>query len=219
MRNRNNLFFRKPFKYSFSRVTLFLIIVNCIVFGISYLIPRAYEYIRYYGALNVILVDKGHMFWQFFTYMFVHSNVSHLFFNMLALLIFGFNVERTIGSKEFLLFYIVCGTVSGVFSYFVYKFTGQYLVFLMGASGAIYSLLFAYAVLYPRSMVYVWGVIPIPSPLLVLLYTGIEIFSQMRGKDGVAHLTHLFGFAAAWLYFMIRMGINPIKVWKNTYVK
>ena len=89
----------------------------------------------------------------------------------------------------------------------------------MGASGAIYSLLFAYAVLYPRSIVYIWGVIPIPSPLLVLLYTGIEIFSQLRGGSNVAHMTHLFGFVAGFFYFIVRMGINPIKIWKNAYGK
>ena len=96
---------------------------------------------------------------------------------------------------------------------------GQYNVFLMGASGAIYSLLFAYAVLYPRSIVYVWGVIPIPSPLLVLIYTAIELFSEFRGGSNVAHLTHLFGFVAGGLYFIIRMGIHPIKVWKRAYGK
>lgn len=151
--------------------------------------------------------------------MFVHGSASHLIFNMLALLIFGFKIERTLGSKEFLMYYMVCGILSGVFSFFVYKFTGQYFVFLMGASGAIYSLLFSFAVLYPRSTVYIWGIIPIPSPLLVLIYTAIEVVSQLTGNDGVAHLTHLFGFAAGWLYFGVRMGINPIKIWKDNYSK
>lgn len=217
MKKKFNLFFRKPFKYSYVNVTLWLIIINCAVFALDYLIP--YGRVTMYGALNVLLVEHEHMFWQFITYMFVHSNVSHLLFNMLALLIFGFTIERTIGSKEFLLYYMLCGITSGVISFFVYKFTGQYFVFLLGASGAIYSLLFAYAVLFPRSIVYVWGILPIPSPLLVLIYTAIEIFSQFLGGDGVAHMTHLFGFLAAWLYFIIRMGINPLKIWKDNYLK
>ena len=217
MKKKNNLFFRKPFKYSYVNITLWLIIINCVVFAIDYFVP--YGRITMYGALNVLLVEHEHMFWQFVTYMFVHSNMSHLIFNMLALLIFGFTIERTIGSKEFLLYYMGCGIFSGVISFFIYKFTGQYFVFLLGASGAIYSLLFAYAVLFPRSIVYVWGVIPLPSPLLVVIYTAIEVISQFIGGDGVAHMTHLFGFLAGWLYFMIRMGINPIKIWKNTYVK
>lgn len=212
-------FLRRPFKYCYFNATLTLIIINCLVFAISYIFPSIFKYIRFYGSLSVIGIDFGHYYWQFITYMFVHSGVSHLFFNMLALLIFGFTIEKALGSKEFLMYYLLCGFLGGVFSYFVYKFTGQMNVFLMGASGAIYSLLFAYAVLYPRSIVYIWGVIPIPSPLLVLLYTGIEIFSQFRGGSNVAHMTHLFGFVAAGLYFIIRMGIHPIKVWKNAYGK
>ena len=214
---KNNLFFRKPFKYCYINATLILIIINCIVFAVSFIFPKIYEYINYYGALNVVLIDYGHMFWQFITYMFIHGNISHLFFNMLALMIFGFTVERTMGSKEFILYYFVCGFLGGLFSYFIYKMTGNYFVRLLGASGAIYSLLFAYAVLYPRSKVYVWGILPIPSPILVLVYTVIEIISQLGGNDGVAHMTHLFGFVSGWIYFMVRMGINPIRVWKDAY--
>ena len=149
--------------------------------------------------------------------MFVHQNISHVFFNMLGLLVFGLNLEKAIGSKEFLLFYIVCGALSGFFSYLVYKFTGQYRIFLMGASGAIYSVLFAYAVFFPRSIIFIWGLIPVPAPVLVLIYALIEIGSQFLESSNVAHMTHLFGFLAAWLYFVIRMGIHPIKIWKDIY--
>ena len=148
-----------------------------------------------------------------------HQNISHLFFNMVGLLIFGLSLERAIGSKEFLLFYLITGTLSGVFSFLVFKFTGQYRVFLIGASGAIYAVLFAYAVFFPRSIIYIWGIIPLPAPLMVVLYAIIELGSQFFSSDNVAHLTHLFGFLSAWLYFVIRMGIHPVKVWKNTYRK
>ena len=160
------------------------------------------------------------MFWQFFTYMFMHGSFSHIFFNMLGLLMFGITLERAIGSKEFLLFYFFCGLLSGVCSYVVYLFSGQIYAFLLGASGALYAVLFAYAVFFPRSIIYIWGIIPVPAPILVLLYALIEIFDQIFGyRQGVAHLTHLFGFLAAYLYFVIRMGIHPIKIWKNEYKK
>lgn len=210
---------RRPFKYTYFNATIILIIINCLVFTVSYLFPRVYTYVRMYGALNYLVIDKYHFYWEFFTYMFIHSGVSHLLFNMLSLLVFGITVEKTIGSKEFILFYMLCGAIAGLFSYFVYKLTGQFNVFLMGASGAIYSLIFCYAVLYPRNTLYVWGVVPVPSPLLVIIFTVIEIFSNFSGRDGVAHLTHLFGFVAAGLYFIIRMGIHPIKVWKDAYGK
>ncbi|MCR5188506.1 MAG: rhomboid family intramembrane serine protease [Treponema sp.] len=214
---KNKIILRRPFSYSYKRVTLFIILINFLVFGISYLYPVFYQYAHYYGAMNVYLIEKYHMFWQFITYMFVHQNISHVFFNMLGLLVFGLNLEKAIGSKEFLLFYIICGALSGFFSYLVYKFTGQYNVFLMGASGAIYSVLFAYAVFFPRSIIYIWGFIPVPAPILVLIYALIEVGSQFMGSSNVAHITHLFGFLAAWLYFVIRMGIHPIKIWKEIY--
>lgn len=219
MNQRSKLFFRRPFKYSYSRITLLLIAVNCLVFALSYFFMDMYQYLHYYGALNAYLVEYNHFYWQFITYMFLHQNISHLFFNMVGLLIFGLSLERAIGSKEFLLFYLITGTLSGVFSFLVFKFTGQYRVFLIGASGAIYAVLFAYAVFFPRSIIYIWGIIPLPAPLMVVLYAIIELGSQFFSSDNVAHLTHLFGFLSAWLYFVIRMGIHPVKVWKNTYRK
>ena len=171
-----------------------------------------------YLALNAILVSRYHMYWQFLTYMFVHGDFTHLLFNMLGLFFFGLAVERTIGSKEFLLMYLVSGTLCGIISFLVYLFSGSYMTFLVGASGAIYSLLLAYAVIFPRNRIYFWGVLPILAPLLVAIYAGMEIASQLLTlQHGVAHMTHLAGFAVAWVYFIVRMGINPWKVWKDAY--
>ena len=128
-------------------------------------------------------------------------------------------IKKAIGSKEFLLFYILCGALSGLFSFVVYTFTGQFNVRLLGASGAIYAVLFAYAVFFPRSIIMIWGIIPVPAPILILIYAIIEVGSQLFTVSNVAHLTHLFGFLAAWLYFVIRMRIHPLKIWKDSYRK
>jgi len=208
-------FFRRPFKYTIFYATYILIAVNLLVFFLTYF----NQYLKIYLSLNVRLVINQKMFWQFFTYMFVHKDFSHIFFNMLGLLIFGTSVEKAIGSKEFLLFYLLCGLLSGLLSFVIYFFTGAYGVLLMGASGAIYSVLFAYAVCYPNSRVFIWGIIPVRSPILVLIYTIIEIVSQVVSYSNIAHMTHLLGFFVAWLYFIIRMGINPIKIWKNVLKK
>lgn len=213
----NTLFFRKPFKYRFYRATFILVLIN-VIFYIFCWLSQSYNWKALF-SLNVICIDHYHFFWQFVTYMFVHANFSHIFFNMMGLLMFGFFLEKAIGSREFLLFYFVCGILSGFLSYIFYKITGQYGAFLMGASGAVYSVLFAYAVFYPRSVISVWGIIPVPAPILVLIYAIIEFLSQVLGNNGVAHITHLFGFLVAYLYFVIRMGIHPIKVWKNAYKK
>lgn len=218
MENLNKPFFRKPFRYTFFNATLILVLINVAVYVLSWLLKNSN--IKMLCSLNVLCINYYHMYWQFVTYMFIHGNFSHIFFNMLGLLMFGSYLEKAIGSKEFLLFYFVCGILSGFFSYIFYFFTHQYYAFLMGASGAIYAVLFAYAVFYPNSVIHIWGIIPVPAPILVLVYAIIEFLSQFFGSgQGVAHITHLFGFIVAWLYFVIRMGIHPIKIWKNAYKK
>ncbi len=168
----------------------------------------------YYLAMIPSFVLNG-MVWQFLTYMFVHSGISHIAFNMLALFFFGQAVERRIGSREFLLFYLLTGTLAGIFSFIVYFFTGSNVI-LLGASGAVYAVLFAYAVYFPDSKIFIFGILPVKAPKLVLIYTAIALFSQISSlRGGVAHLTHLAGFVFAFLYFIVRLGINPIDVFRG----
>ena len=205
---------RKPFRYSYSYATAVIILVNVIVFLFTSANPR----LSYILGLNPVLFFSGHMYWQLFTYMFVHGGFSHIFFNMLGLLFFGFTTERAMGSKEFTLMYLVCGFLSGVLSLIFYMIAGLFHVLLIGASGAIYAMLLAYAVIFPRSRIYIWGIIPLPAPVLIIVYAAIELGSQLFSVGGgVAHLTHLAGFAVAWLYFIVRMGIYPLRVWKDAY--
>lgn len=208
-------FIHKKFRYTFNYVVLFIFAINVIV----YYLTRSNPWLEANLSLNPVLVIYNKAYWQFVTYMFVHSSFSHIFWNMFGLLMFGLTVERAIGSKEFLLMYILCGTLSGFLSFCLYWFTGQSYVFLLGASGAIYSILFAFSVIYPKADIYIWGIIPIRAPILILVYAVIEVVEQLFfTNNGVAHLTHLFGFGVAWLYFLIRMNINPIKRWKDTYL-
>lgn len=208
-------FFRKPFRYTYFRATLCIILINFII----YFLCNYNQYIVYYLALNAGMVVKYKMLWQFVTYMFVHAGFRHIFLNMLGLFFFGIGVERAIGSKEFLLFYFTTGILSAILSFILYYFTGNYRTFLLGASGAVYAVLFAYAVCFPRSIIFIWGIVPVPSPILVLIYAIIELVSGIYGTSNVAHYTHLFGFLAALLYFIIRMGVNPLKIWKDNYKK
>jgi membrane associated rhomboid family serine protease len=205
---------RKPFRYEFWNAAFIIIGLNMLMYILT---MRDYGLIALFSMRPRDVLEHG-MIWQVFTYQFVHSPVdlSHIFFNMLAVFIFGMSVERRVGSKEFLLMYLLSGTLSGLLSLIAYTLTGQMNVALMGASGAVFSLLFAYAVLFPRSLIYIWGILPIPAPLLVGLYALIEIVSLLGGsRDGVAHGTHLFGFAVAWAYFVIRFGIHPLRVWRR----
>jgi membrane associated rhomboid family serine protease len=162
-----------------------------------------------YIALNPVAVLNGWV-WQVVTYMFAHGGISHLLFNMLGLFIFGTQVERHIGSKEFLLYYMLTGILAGMFSFFVYYLTGAYWVFLLGASGALFAVQLAYATFFPDAVVFIWGILPLRAPIMVLGFTLIELVSSFTGfRSSVAHLTHLAGFAFGWFYFLIRFGSNP----------
>jgi membrane associated rhomboid family serine protease len=184
-----------------------LIGINILIFAAMHFLRL--DWLTYYLAMIPGLVLQGWV-WTFVTYMFVHGGVSHILFNMLALFIFGVPVEREMGSKEFLLFYFVTGTLAGVFSFGVYYLSGSSNVILVGASGAIFAVELAYAVFFPHSIIYIWGLIPVRAPILVLGFTALALFSSIFGLNrGVAHLTHLAGFGFAWLYLLIRFGINP----------
>ncbi|MBU0935118.1 MAG: rhomboid family intramembrane serine protease [Spirochaetes bacterium] len=199
---------RREFRYTYFNATLILIAINAVVFAITNLFPRSFIYL---SLIPAAVLEEGWV-WQPFTYMFVHANIRHILFNMLGLFFFGTAVERKVGSKEFLLFYLLTGTLAGIFSFFSFWLSGNAMTPLVGASGAVYAVLFAFAVINPRARIYFWGIIPIPAPLLVLGFTLIELFSEIFGQGGnIAHLTHLAGFAFAALYFPVRHGVNPIK--------
>lgn len=209
-KHRHNLL-RRPFRYAFFNTTWIIILINIVIFLLLRLFPR----LAIYLGMSFAGLYR-HYYWQAVTYLFVHSGWSHIIFNMLALLFFGIGVERAMGSKEFLLFYFICGILDGLFSILIYTLLGMP-VLLVGASGAIYAVLFAYAVLFPRNRIFIWGILPVRAPILVAAYAVIEILSQIFGGGGVAHLAHLIGFVLAWLYFVVRMGIHPIKIWKESF--
>ncbi len=199
---------RKPFRYTEGNLTLVLIGVNVLVFALTTVMREAYVYL---SLIPAAVLRLGWV-WQPLTYMFVHANLRHLVFNMLGLFFFGTAVERSLGTREFALFYLLTGTLAGLFSLAAFTLGGAPGIRLVGASGAVYAVLFAFAVINPRSRIHIWGILPVPAPLLVAGYTVIELWSQFSGSGGgVAHLTHLAGFAFAALYFPVRHGVNPIK--------
>ena len=203
---------RRPFRYKYNNMVLVLIGINVLVFLAMMLLRQYQQVMVFYLALFPPAIINGGWIWQFATYMFVHSpsSISHIIFNMLALYIFGTHVERHMGSREFLLYYLLTGILAGFFSFLVYFFTGTMLVFLMGASGAIFAVQLAYAAFFPRSNIYIWGILPVRAPVMVLGFTALGLIFMITGQGGnVAHVTHLAGFGFGWLYFLARFGINP----------
>ena len=200
---------KQQFTYRYYNAAFIIIGINILVFFINTIFPSS----RGYFALNPVLVLKHGFVWQLVTYMFSHAGISHILFNMLGLFFFGVQIERRMGSSEFLLFYLLTGVLAGGFSLAVYWFTGNYQVWLLGASGAVFAVLLAFATFFPDARIFVFGIIPMKAPILVTVYAAIELFSQVTSANsGVAHLTHLAGFGFAFLYFVTRLDVNPVKV-------
>ena len=207
---------RRPFRYRNDNVVFIIIGLNILVY-LGELFFKNIPLITYLSMIPLAVL-RGGWVWQFITYMFVHDprSISHLLFNMFALFIFGRQVENQMGSREFLLYYLLTGILAGIFSFGVYLFTGYFVVSLMGASGAIFAVQLAFAVLFPRSVIYLWGILPLKAPVMVLGFTALEIILMVTGFGGnVAHATHLAGFAFGWIYFMVRFGINPWRAMRS----
>ena len=206
---RNSILNRK-FRYTFSNATAVILFINIVVFMLTqFVFPK----LLYYLAMVPSMVLYRKCYWQFLTYMFVHGSTMHLISNMFGLIIFGTALERKIGTREFVLFYLLTGTLSGIASYAAYYAAGMNVV-LLGASGALYAIMLAFSVFFPNSVVFLFGIMPIRTPVLIVAYFLIEFFSQFI-SDGVAHTTHLFGLLFALLYVLIRFRINPLRAWSR----
>ena len=150
-------------------------------------------------------------YWQVVTAMFMHGDFFHLFFNMYGLYIFGKPMENLWGKGKFILFYFVTGILTNLLSAIIFILSGNPLS-LIGASGAVYAVLLAFAAYYPETRLLLFFIIPLKVKWAILLFTGIELFSQLSNfKDGIAHFAHLFGFLFAFLYLLIFFRINAIQ--------
>jgi membrane associated rhomboid family serine protease len=143
--------------------------------------------------------------WQLVTYMFVHAGPSHLLFNMLALWMFGTELERMWGTKDFAKFYFVCGIGAGLFQVLLgilpFGFAAQfYLIPVVGASGAIYGVLAAYALYFPSRPILLFLLFPVPARYAVMIFGGLALMFAMSGGGGIAHTAHLGGLIVGYLY-------------------
>jgi membrane associated rhomboid family serine protease len=131
--------------------------------------------------------------WTLVTYMFLHGGFMHIIFNMLGLYFFGPRVEQRIGSERFFALYMISGITGGLLSF--YTPMAQ----IVGASGAVFGVLLAYARFWPRDQILIWGIIPVEVRWLVLIYTVVSLLGL---GGGVAHFAHLGGFLGAFLYLV-----------------
>lgn len=183
-----------------------LIIVNVIVFTIQIFSGPQYGSVLIENfALTPSLVLERYQMWQFVTYMFLHGNMLHIFFNMYALLIFGIPIEQEWGSRRFLIYYFFTGIGAGISIFLINYFT-QGIGFIsptIGASGAVFGLLLAFGLLYPDAELLLFFVLPIKAKYLVFLYGGIELYLEMSSStSSISHIGHLGGLFFGILFFV-----------------
>lgn len=184
-----------------------LLIVNGAVFLLQFLMGAGMGIVNpdgslqsfgYYFALVPRLVLTKGFVWQLLTYQFLHGGLFHILLNMFILWMFGMELERVWGARGFLRFYLVCGVAAGLTMVLFGPFSSLPTV---GASGAIYGLLGAFAVYWPDRQVYVWGLLPIRVKYWVLIVGGIALFAGMeQARSNVAHLAHLGGLIMGLVY-------------------
>jgi membrane associated rhomboid family serine protease len=151
--------------------------------------------------------------WQIVTYMFLHGGFFHLFFNMLALWMFGMELENTWGSRKFLIFYLLCGVGGAIANLLITPLLGQAAP-TVGASGAVFGVLIGFAMLFPNRLIYLYFLIPVKAKYLIAIWIGLELFFGVTGSsEGVAHFAHLGGVAVGLVYMAIDLDIVPLREW------
>ena len=181
---------------NFPPVVKNLLIINCLVFLAEWILPQTALKFPLEGWMALYYAGSPlFRLWQLFTYMFAHASIDHLFFNMFALWMFGRILENVWGSKRFLLYYMVCGFGAGITQELLqWADIIPQMQSVVGASGAVYGLLLAFAMLFPNMPLYI---IPIPVPIkakwMVIGYTIIELFEGIFSFGNVAHFAHLGG--------------------------
>lgn len=174
------------------------------------------------GLVPVLVLHELRL-WQPLTYMFLHAGLFHILFNMLALWWIGVELERIWGTRYFLRFYFITGVGAGLltvlFALLPFGFAQQvYTSNVIGASGAIYGLLLAYALYFPDRPIYMYFLFPIPAKYFVLILGAIAFYSSLGTTGGVANATHLGGLAVGYLVLKSDR-VHPLSELKYRYLK
>jgi membrane associated rhomboid family serine protease len=175
------------------RLTISLAAANIVIFVLQ---QTFFNFTEIFSLTPVMAF--GGFFWQFITYMFLHGSVQHLFLNMIGLFMFGSVVETILGWRRYIAVYIF----SGLGSAFLYiALTGvSSTVMMLGASGAVFGVLTAYAFKFPKNWIVTFPGIPMPAALMVVFFVVIEfLFGVFDLQPGVANFGHLGGILTSLL--------------------
>lgn len=183
-------------------VTIALIAITCVVSWMAFdKRSLADRLVLWPPAL-----ERRHEYWRLLSYGFVHADIGHLAFNMITLFFFGREIERVMAGVTgtwltYPLFYLAALAVSILPSYLKHRHDANYVS--LGASGAVTAVLFAFILLAPWTLIFVFF-IPVPAIIYAVFYVGYSLWMDKRGGDRINHSAHLSG-AAFGVLFMVMM--------------
>lgn len=184
------------FNRSISPMVLNLIVISSVCFLIN---AASNDFLIYYFGLLPAAVVKSGWVWQLGTYLFLHGDIWHLVFNMLALWMFGSPIEGIWGGKRFLRYFLITGIGAGIASV-IFSFNSG---FIIGCSGAVYGVLAAFAVMFPEAELLVFFLFPMKAKHYCLLFGAIELFFSLSSPGShIAHIAHLSGMVIG--YFILK---------------
>ena len=202
-----------------------LVIANSAVFLVQNLVAwfggtAGYRWVIEWFGLIPYTVTHGMRIWQPFTYLFLHADIWHLLLNMLVLWMFGRDLEMAWGKRRFYIYYFVCGVGAGLINILAKSIPLAWgaepsLIATIGASGAIYGILLAMAVVFPDRQVWLIPFpIVLPMRVFVLIIGAIAFFSSLGSGDNISHISHLGGMLVGYVY--LRRG-SFFYGWRNYY--
>lgn len=214
-------------------ITRYLIIANVVVFFIcllfapvqKFLIDEGALYPVFYNANGTLHFNLHFKLWQLVSYMFLHANLPHIFFNMYSLWMFGGVIERTLGRNRFLVFYFISGIGAGLCQILMQLFTADSdLAATIGASGACYGILLAFGLFYPNQrVILLFPPIPIKAKWLVIGYAILEAYLAFNTNSNIAHFAHLggmfFGLLCLYNWRLWPLSKYGFDRWDRMYVE
>ena len=187
-----------------------LIIVTAATFLLTYLPGVLFQWGLPYQLFGLRPYDVTHRFfiWQPFSYLFLHAGFFHLIFNLFALWMFGSELERTWGPRQFLLYFLLTGVGAAAFDVILQPSAGTTTI---GNSGAVYGILLAYGLLFPDRPILLWLLIPVKAKWFVLFMGVVEFVSSFSNPGSkVSHIAHLGGMLVGLVY--LRGGGIPFRL-------
>ncbi len=192
-----------------------LIIINIAVFLIQSLFesitlggyPGWYVINRYFALNPLTGIDPtgqsyNFQIWQVITYQFMHGGFWHIFMNMFILWMFGNEIENIMGSKKFLFFYLLSGVGAAATQLIIGPVISNHLAFTIGASGAVYGVMIAFALFFPERLVYISFLFPVKAKYAIGFFIIFE-FISIGDQSLVAHLAHIGGALTGFIFIML----------------